>query len=155
MTESGVKLFEIVNGYKCLKPAGSGLWATFDIATDEPQKTAEERKQIRLSRDAKEKALYQSGLNADDRHAAHTQLLNQLTLHEVDYAELEKERGLTAEQIEAGQFRSVEAGQTLDLPINSKTPGVGFGGRKLPTRTSGYLVPARDSRGADHRLSDS
>ena len=144
MTESGAKLFDIVNGYKCFKPAGSGLWATFDIASDEPQKTAEERKQLRLSRDAEEKALHQSGLNADDRHTTHTALLTQLTLHEVDRADLGKSRKLSAEQIEAGQFRSVEAGQTLDLPINPKTPGVGFGGRKLLTRTSGYLVPARD-----------
>ena len=145
MTESSAKLFDIINGYKCLKPAGSGLWATFGIATDEPQKTAEERKQIRLSRNAKEKALYQSGLNADDRHIANTALLAQLPLNDADIEDLLR-RGLSVGPL-LETFRSIEPGQTLDLPINSKTPGVGFGGRKLLTRTAGYLVPAHDLEG--------
>ena len=57
-------------------------------------------------------------------------------------------RGLSDEQIEAGQFRSIRPGQPLDLPIHSRTPGVGFGGQKAAhCRAAGYLVPARDTEG--------
>ena len=110
------------------------------------QASYEERQQSRLDRESKERALYQAGLSPDERHAAHTQLLAQLSLHDIDRADLTR-RGLSDEQIEAGQFRSIGPGQSLDLPIDSRTPGVGFGGKKLLTRTRGYLVPARDTEG--------
>ncbi len=143
MTNGDAKLFDLVDGWKCVKPGSKG-WATFTPDEAQPQIDYEERQQRRAQREAEEKAIYQAGLGIDDRHRAHSQLLGQLSLHPEDQADLER-RGLSAETIES--FRSIEPGQTLDLPINSKTPGVGFGGRKLLTRTAGYLVPALDTEG--------
>ena len=146
LTHSGAAKFEIINGFKHIGLTKDGLWAQFILEDDQSQTTYEQRQQSRLEREASERAIFQAGLSPDERHAAHTQLLAQLSLHDDDRADL-KRRGLSDEVIESGQFRSIEPGQTLDLPINPKTPGVGFGGKKLLTRTAGYLVPARDIEG--------
>ena len=144
LTHSGAAKFEIVNGHKAIGLTKDGLWGQFVLEAGQTQKTYEERQQGRLDREASEQTLFRAGLSPAERHAAHTQLLAQLPLHDEDRADLER-RGLSAEAIES--FRSIEAGQPLDLSINPKTPGVGFGGRKLLTRTAGYLVPAFDLDG--------
>ena len=137
MNEADSKKFEIVSGWKNI--GLSDGWAQFIPADQQGRDPIAAQRQSQAKADRA--ALLKAGLLADERHTKHTQLLSQLTLHEEDKADLER-RGLSAEAIES--FRSIESGQTLDLPINSKTPGVGFGGRKLLTRTAGYLVPARD-----------
>ena len=144
LTHSGAAKFEIVNGHKAIGLTKDGLWGQFVLEAGQTQKTYEERQQGRLDREASERTLFRAGLSPAERHAAHTQLLAQLPLHDEDRADLER-RGLSAETIES--FRSIEPGQTLDLSINPKTPGVGFGGRKILTRTAGYLVPAFDLDG--------
>ena len=143
-THSGAAKFEIVNGHKAIGLTKDGLWGQFVLEAGQTQKTYEERQQSRLDREASERAIFRAGLSPAERHAAHTQLSAQLSLHNDDRADLTR-RGLSAETIES--FRSIEPGQTLDLAINPKTPGAGFGGRKLLTRTAGYLVPAFDLDG--------
>jgi len=140
MNEAGSKKFEIVSGWKNI--GKSDEWAIFVPADQQGRDPIQAKQQSQAKADRA--ALLKAGLSPAERHTAHTQLLAQLSLHDADRADL-KRRGLSAETIES--FRSVEPGQTLDLPINSKTPGVGFGGRKLLTRTAGYLVPARDLEG--------
>lgn len=144
LTHSGAGKFEIINGFKHIGLTKNGLWGQFVLEAGQPQKTFEERQQSRLDREVAERALFRAGLSPAERHAAHTQLLAQLSLHDDDRADLAR-RGLSAEAIES--FRSVEPGQTLDLAINLKTPGVGFGGLKLLTRTAGAVVPAFDIDG--------
>lgn len=137
MSEADAAKFEIVGGWKKIDTADE--WGVFVPANQQGRDPIEAKKQSQAKRDRE--ALLKSGLNADERHTAHTQLLAQLPLHDADRADLER-RGLPAATIES--FCSIEPGQQLGTPINPKTPGVGFGGKKLLTRARGYLVPALD-----------
>jgi hypothetical protein len=140
MTEADSVIFEIVNGWKGI--GSSNGWGQFVPAGQRGRDPIAAKKQSQAK--AEREALYRSGLNPAERQIAHSQLLVQLSLHEADRADLTR-RGLSTATIEG--FRSIEPGQALDLPINPKTPGVGFGGRKLLARTGGYLVPALDIAG--------
>ena len=115
MTEAGAAKFEIVNGWKKIETADD--WAVFVPAEQQGRDPIEAQKQSEAK--AQRKALLKAGLSPAERHAAHTQLLAQLSLHDIDRADLTR-RGLSDEQIEAGQFRSIRPGQPLDLPIHSK-----------------------------------
>lgn len=141
MTNGDAKLFDIIDGYKCIK-AGSKGWATFTADSAQPQIDYEERQQRRQQREAEQKAIYQSGLGTSERHAAHSQLISQLSLHNADRADLER-RGLSQATIES--FASIQPWQTLSQGINQGTPG--SNGQKLLTPYAGYLVPARDLEG--------
>ena len=143
-THSGARKFEIINGHKAIGLTKDGLWMQFVVEAGQPQANYEERQKARVAREAKINKLHRSGLNADQRHATHTKLLAQLSLNEADRTDLER-RGASAELIE--MCRSIKPGQELKSAINPKTPGVGFGGRKLLTRTAGYLIPAFDPEG--------
>ena len=145
VTESSAKQFDIVNGYKCIGNRNS-RWATFTLDGHSPQKSDEERQQQRQQREAEDRKRYQSGLNANDRQAAHTQLLAQLSLHPDDRADLLR-RGLSAATIST--FRSVKPWQKLTQEIAPNTPGIGSNGQKVATKYRGYLVPARDLAGRD------
>ena len=141
MTNGDAKLFDSINGYKCVK-AGSKNWATFTPDSAAPQSTAEERQQRRAQREAEEKAIYQAGLSIAERHSNYSQIATQLPLHPDDRADLER-RGLSAAAI--ASFASVEPWQQLSEPVSDRTPG--SNGKKLLTKYSGYLVPARDVKG--------
>ncbi len=140
MTESTSKKFEVVNGWKNI--GTSGDWAQFVPSDQQGRDSVAAAASSRAKADRA--ALLAAGLTIEQRHDAHIDLLAQLTLHDEDRADLQR-RGLSEFSIES--FCSVEADQTLDTAINPKTPGVGFGGKKLLTRTAGYLVPARDLQG--------
>ena len=141
MTNGDAKLFDIIDGYKCIKPGSKG-WATFTADSAQPQIDYEERQRRRSRREAEEKAVYQAGLDIDERHAAYSQLIAQLPLHPDDKADLER-RGLSAATVDS--FASIEPWQPLSQPVSTRTPG--SNGRKLLTKYSGYLVPARDIEG--------
>ena len=72
MTNSDAKLFDIIDGYKCVK-SGS-LWSTFTLDQLQPQLSAEERQQRRSQREAEEKAIYQAGLSIAERHVNYSQI---------------------------------------------------------------------------------
>jgi hypothetical protein len=141
MTNGDAKLFDLIDGWKCVKP-GSKNWATFTPDSAAPQSTAEERQQRRAQREAEEKAIYQAGLSIAERHSNYSQIATQLPLHPDDRADLER-RGLSAAAI--ASFASVEPWQQLSEPVSDRTPG--SNGEKLLTKYSGYLVPARDVNG--------
>jgi len=141
MTNGDAKLFDLIDGYKCVKPGSKG-WATFTPDTTQPQVSYEERQQRRAQREAEEKAVYQAGLNVDKRHAAYSQVVAQLPLHSDDRADLER-RGLSAATV--ASFASIEPWQVLSQPVSGRTPG--SDGRKLLSKYSGYLVPARNIEG--------
>ena len=145
VTESSAKQFDIVNGYKCIGNK-NGRWATFTLDGNSPQKSDEERQQLRQQREAEERERYQSGLNASDRQAAHTKLLAQLSLNHDDRADLLR-RGLSTATI--GTFRSVKPWQKLRQAVVPNAPGIGANGQKIATPYGGYLVPARDLEGRD------
>ncbi|PZO20378.1 MAG: hypothetical protein DCF25_06620 [Leptolyngbya foveolarum] len=145
VTEGSAKQFDIVNGYKCIGNKNS-RWATFTLDNDSPQKSYEERQQLRQQREAEERERYQSGLNPSDRQATHTQLLAQLALHPDDRADLLR-RGLSAATVK--RFRSVKPWQKLTQEIAPRTPGIGSDGQKVATKYRGYIVPALDLEGRE------
>ena len=140
MTNSDAKLLDIIDGYKCVK---SGfLWSTFTRDEQQPQFSEKERQQRRERRKAEERAIYRAGLSITERHINYSQIAAQLPLHPDDRANLER-RGLSAETI--ASFASIEPWQQLSQPVRTRTPG--SNGRKLLTKYSGYLVPARNIKG--------
>ena len=141
MTNGDAKLFDIIGGWKCIKTRQKN-WATFTPDTAQPQLSAEERQQRRSQREAEERAIYQAGLSVAERHSNYSQIAAQLTLHPDDRADLER-RGLSAATI--ASFASIEPWQQLSQPVSDRTPG--SNGRKLLTKYSGYLVPARNVKG--------
>lgn len=145
MVNGSVKLHEVVNGWKCVKEAGN-QWATFAQVSDEPisAEVLEQRRRDREQRAAEERALYAAGLTASDRNVAHTAMLNQLTLHPADQADLER-RDLPSELIT--QFKSIEPWQRFTQAINPKAPCVSEDGLSLRSPHAGYLVPARNAAG--------
>ena len=52
MTNGDAKLFDIIDGYKCVKPGSKG-WATFTIDSEQSQVSTEERQQRRTQREAR------------------------------------------------------------------------------------------------------
>ena len=144
VAEADTKRFDTVNGYLCIS-GGKSRWATFVLDREQSQPTKAERQQQRQAREAEQKAqqaLYQAGLSTTERHVAHSKVLQQLSLHSVDRADLER-RGLSAQKVNS--FRSIERWQELDTPVSHRTPGCD--GKKLLTPYSGYLVPCRDLSG--------
>ena len=144
VTEAGSKLFDIVSGYKCIKTADSGRWATFTPDDSQPQLSQEERQQKRHLRDAEKARRFMGGLSALERDRNHAQLVSQLDLHPTDRADLER-RGLPASVIET--FASVSPWQRLSIPVDANTPGTGNNGGKLNTKYFGCLVPAKNLEG--------
>ena len=51
MTNGDAKLFDLIDGWKCVKPGSKG-WATFTPDTAQPQISYEERQQQRAQRGA-------------------------------------------------------------------------------------------------------
>ena len=144
MTNSDAKLFDIIDGYKCIKPA-SKSWATFTLDKNSQQLTEAQLSERRERRAAEEKAikeLYLSGLSVDDRHAAYSQVVAQLSLHSNDRADLAR-RGLSDATIES--FVSIAPWQALSQSVDPKTPAIA--GNKVRSPYAGYLVPAKDLQG--------
>jgi P4 family phage/plasmid primase-like protien len=80
-------------------------------------------------------------LSLEDRDRLYRELLSRLTLDPSDRADLER-RGLSAEQIKAGLFRSVVQWQPLSPAMPVGLPGVIRGGKSLNVQSDGYLCPA-------------
>ncbi|MEB3210984.1 MAG: hypothetical protein VKL39_06495 [Leptolyngbyaceae bacterium] len=85
-------------------------------------------------------------LSADERDRHYTHLLENLSLHPDDYADL-KRRGLTDEHIQQWGVKSVEPWQSLSSSLPSNLPGVRQNGRSLNIFAEGYVCPIRDVKG--------
>ncbi|MCG9891350.1 MAG: hypothetical protein MH252_09760 [Thermosynechococcaceae cyanobacterium MS004] len=139
-------------GFKYLGQTKNGLWAKYllDDGTDRTQEEREqhfhEQQQLRASRAAAEAQRHADALPAHERDRLYAQLLNQLSLHPADRADLHR-RGITDEQIKALGIRSVEQWQPLAQELSHALPGLGLDGRSLITPRPGYLCPIRDVDG--------
>jgi hypothetical protein len=82
------------------------------------------------------------GVSAQVRDPFYRQLLDQLTLHPEDRADLHR-RGLTDAQIDAWGVKSTEQWQQLQSPLPPTLPGVRLDGMGLNCQP-GYLCPIQD-----------
>ena len=152
MSFADARLGEIQNGYKCIKPAKGGNWATFKF--DNSQEWSEQerlewqqRNQQRQQQQAKEgDERRRRSLSAVERDRQYQKLLESLTLHSDDRSDLLK-RGFTHEQIQLSRFKSVERYQQLQTEFSEVLPGVTGDGKRLVVSSAGYLCPVANSDG--------
>lgn len=140
-----------VSGYKFIGQTKDGLWGKFieehgqDWAFQQRQEWREEQERLRRQRAAEEEKRRAAALPATERDRLYRHLLFQLTLHPADRADL-KRRGLSDEQIEQGEFRSVEQWQQLESELPHQLPGINLDGLSLNAQP-GYLCPIKDADG--------
>jgi hypothetical protein len=151
MTYADARIGEIQNGYKCVKQAKRGNWASFKL--DNSQEWSEQqrlewhiRNQQRRQKQVKEdEERRRRSLSAAERDKQYTRLLSELTLHPDDRADLLR-RGFTHEQIELAGFKSIQRYHQLQSQFNELLPGISRGNR-LVIRDEGYLCPIRNAEG--------
>jgi hypothetical protein len=159
MTYADAEKFEIINGYKCLKPANQskdGLWSVFkDVELDiyqngtdfDPQLAAERvaRQAEKFLKELEAKEwLALNSLSVQKRHEFYSQILAELTLDADSDADL-KARGLTDAEIEKSDFKSYSYGQRLTGNYPESLPGIKEGNQL--NASNGYLIPCRDFNG--------
>ncbi|MGJ3254376.1 MAG: hypothetical protein ACFE0J_25075 [Elainellaceae cyanobacterium] len=83
-------------------------------------------------------------LSTHERDRQYRPILNQLTLHPDDRADLHR-RGLTDDLIDRWGFKSVEQWQSLEQTFPSSLAGISANGRSLNTPFPGYLCPIYDT----------
>lgn len=140
-----------IPGFKFIGRSKDDLWGKW-IVDDGQSWTEQQRgywkrtqaaqRQLRIAARRERQA---QSLSATERDRYYQKLLSQLTLSPADRKDLER-RGLTAEEIEAGGFKSVEQWQQLRNPVSNLLPGVNLDGITLNTQ-AGYLCPIRDVDG--------
>jgi hypothetical protein len=152
MTYADTRLGSIENGFKCVKADSGKGWASFKL--DNTQEWRQEqllerracydyRKKQRL--EAEEQRQKRS-LSEVERDKQYRQMLDELTLHPDDRADLIR-RGFTHEQIELSLFKSIERYQQLRSRYSELLPGVTSLGSRLIISEAGYLCPIRNSDG--------
>jgi hypothetical protein len=152
MTYADARLGEIQSGYKCLKEAKSGNWASFKL--DNTQDWSDQQRldwqvrneQRRLAQAKEDGERRRRSLSAEERDKQYQELLGSLTLHSHDRADLVR-RGFTHEQIELSGFKSVERYQQLQSEFSELLPGVTGNGQRLIVSSAGYLCPVRNADG--------
>lgn len=139
-----------VPGYRYIGRTQNGVWGEW--APDDRNSSEQEREQWRRDRERKRQQRQQEeaerraqAMSAAERDRHYRQLLEQLTLHPDDRADLRR-RGLTDEQIETASFKSVDQWQKLERELLHTLPGVNLDGLSLNTQ-SGCLCPIRDVNG--------
>jgi hypothetical protein len=151
MTYADVRQGEIQNGYKCVKEAKAGNWASFKFDNTQEwteqqriewKQRNEQRQRLRVKEDEDRR---RRSLSAAERHKQYTRLLGELTLHPDDRADLVRRR-FTHEQIELAGFKSIQRYQQLQSRYSELLPGISRGER-LVIRDEGYLCPIRNADG--------
>lgn len=141
-----------IPGFKFVGRTKNDLWGKWieDTGQDwtEQQRLdwQREQQQLRAQREREEARRKAESMSAIERDRYYRQLLDQLTLHPDDRADLIR-RGLTDEQIELGGFKSVAQWQRLEFELPHTLPGVGLDGRSLNIPSPGYLCPIHDTEG--------
>ncbi|XGW00856.1 MAG: hypothetical protein ACAF41_33300 (plasmid) [Leptolyngbya sp. BL-A-14] len=105
-----------------------------------------ERQQRQVARAQAEAQRQATALSAIERERYYTQLLEQLSLHPADRADLSA-RGLDEVQIQAWGVKSVAPWQRLDHTLPHTLPGVNLNGDQLNVAGAGFLCPIRDVNG--------
>jgi hypothetical protein len=126
------------------------MWAMQTEVTDRSVTEREEwrrqkefEKQRRLTAEAQQRSQL---LSEAERDRNIRKLLSQLGLEQRHRQDLQR-RGLSDEQIKAGQFRSVGSWQRLEQEISHRLAGVNITGRGMTNPQPGYLCPAWNPRG--------
>jgi hypothetical protein len=143
---------EIQNGYKCIKPNSGKGWSSWKI--DNSQEWSEQQREEwrRLNQQRRQLQTRENeerqgrSLKVEERDRQYRELLESLTLHSDDQADLVR-RGFTHEQIELSGFKSVERYQKLQSQFNELLPGVTGNGKRLIVTSAGYLCPVRNADG--------
>jgi hypothetical protein len=142
---------EKINGFVCvksanghtttLKPDNSEEWTEQRRQEWEVQKASRQQKATEDERERREKAL-----SSDDRHSLYSQILDQLTVDEKTLTDL-RQREFSEVEIQVCRFKSVVEWQKLNLPVDTRLPGVSKDGQSLIVGGDGYLCPLRDFEG--------
>ncbi len=148
MTFSSARIREVINGYICVKEYSGGGHETacFKPYGKEWSYSKREYQTRKLQEEQLQQKQRQRTLNADERHKIYSEILGELDLNNATLKDLHQ-RGLTDEQIERNQFRSVRQWQPLGKFYDSKLPGVSKYGKSLAIVGDGYLCPVRDFEG--------
>ena len=146
MTLTNLRPGEVVNGYKFLKLTSDGTWGQFRFNTGFGKSTTwrPEKPKREPGETTKTEFKKARSLTPQQRHEEYSRLLDELTLHPDDRADLVK-RGFTEDQIIRCGFKSVELHQKLKGEYSPLLSGMGEG--KLLISRSGYLIPVRDHDG--------
>lgn len=155
MTEMDAHFGDIINGHKCIKendPIKSypcTTWVENNSAqwTSSQKEEWENRKRLKKERLAKDIAAQKKrSLSPEERDKGYRTLVNQLTLHPEDRADLIK-RGFTEEQIQSSGFKSVSKNEFLKTAVDANLPGVRNGGKNLAVYDDGILIPIKNGDG--------
>ena len=141
-----------IAGYRYLGQSKDGLWGKYvpddgqDLSSEDRERRWQEQRILREQRAQAEAQRHAQSLPAPDRDRLYRQLLEQLTLHPADRADLHR-RGFTNEQIAGWGVKSVEQWQSLTSELPHTLSGVGLDGLSLITPRPGYLCPIVDADG--------
>lgn len=133
---------ESIPGFKFLGRTTDNLWGKW-IADDGQSWTEQQRQDWQREKErrlAAESKLRAEAMPAEERDRDYRRLLDQLTLHPADRADLMR-RGLSPEQIKSWGVKSVEQWQSLEGELPHTLSGVGLDGRSLNVSGAGYLCP--------------
>jgi len=152
MTYADARLGRIENGFKCVKADSGSGWASFKL--DNSQEWSQRNRLEWLARNEQNKQKQaledeqrrQRSLSVVERDQQYRLLLDELTLHPDDRADLIR-RGFTREQIELASFKSVELTQQLQSRYNELLPGIKVGNKGLIISSAGYLCPVTNAEG--------
>jgi hypothetical protein len=140
-----MNLSEPLPGFKYVGQTKDGLWGKYIVDEGHPL-NEDDRALLQLQRQqrlAEETQRRAESLPATERDRLYSQLLDQLTLHPDDRADLHR-RGFTDDQIKQWGVRSVEQWQRLSIELPHTLPGVNLDGQSLNTPYPGYLCPVKD-----------
>lgn len=140
-----------IPGYKFKGRTQNQLWGKWVVSGGDTSEADREawkeqqraKRQQRLEEEAKRKA---EAMSAVERDRHYRRLLNQLSLHPDDRADLHR-RGITDEQIKLWGVKSVEQWQRLSIELPHILPGVSLDRHTLNVGGAGYLCPIVDVDG--------
>ncbi|ABW32350.1 hypothetical protein AM1_C0040 (plasmid) [Acaryochloris marina MBIC11017] len=141
-----------IEGYRYLGQSKDGLWGKYvlddgeDLSQEDWERRWQEQRILREQRAQVEAQRHAQSLPAIERDRLYRQLLDQLTLHPADRADLHR-RGFTNEQIQDWGVKSVEQWQPLSGELPHDLPGINLDGKSLNTPRPGYLCPIMDADG--------
>ena len=140
-----------IAGYRYLGQSKDGLWGKYipddkDLSQEDQERRWQEQRILREQRAQAEAQRHAQSIPAPERDRLYHQLLDQLTLHPADRADLHR-RGFTDEQIKDWGIKSVAQWQKLTIELPHTLPGVNLDGRSLNTPRPGYLCPILDTEG--------
>ncbi len=141
-----------VPGFKFIGRTKDDLWGKWVEDNDrtwteqERDRWRQEQRDKRQRRAEEEAQRRAASMTAEERDRHNRQLLDQLTLHPIDRADLHR-RNLTNEQIVKWGVKSVEQWQKLERELPHTLPGVNLTGDSLNVPGAGYLCPIYDVEG--------